>query len=84
MKIKLIQQPHKCDSGITGWKGKLQNQYEDFADFEHCCGIFDNHTRLGYKTPQEAWDANPTIQGSVIPSDYRKSGRLTSKINLVN
>ncbi len=70
--------PHKCDSGITGWKGKLQDQYENFEDFEHCCGIFNNHERLGYKTPQEAWDANPVIQGSVIPSDYRKSGRLTS------
>ncbi len=70
--------PHKCDSGITGWKGKLQDQYEDFADFEHYCEIFGNHTRLGYKTVQEAWDVNPIIQGSVIPSDYRKAGRLTS------
>ena len=33
--MKLKQKPHKCDSGITGWKGKLQDQYEDFADFEH-------------------------------------------------
>ncbi len=69
---------HKCDSGITGWKGKLQDQYSDFAEFEHLCEIYSIHTRVGYKTPQEAWDANPVIQGSVIPSDLRKSGRLTS------
>lgn len=61
-----------------GWKGKLQDQYRDFADFEHYCDVAGIHTRIGYETPEAAWEANPIIQGSVIPSDLRKSGRLTS------
>lgn len=62
----------KCKSGLTGWQCRLQENYKDFADFEHYSNLRDLHTRLGYITPQAAWDDNPVIQGSVNPSDFRK------------
>jgi hypothetical protein len=61
-----------CKSGLMGWQGKLQDQYKDFTEFESFCRIYNNHIQLGYKTPASAWRANPTIQGSTNPSDYRK------------
>ena len=55
------------------WKGKLRKQYSSFEEFEAYCMIYNNHIRLGYETPIEAWDDNPTIQGSVNPYDYSKA-----------
>jgi hypothetical protein len=62
----------KCKSGITGWQDRLQNVYTDLNEFERCCEIFNNHKRLGFKTPENAWKRNPMIQGSTNPDDYRK------------
>ena len=62
-----------CDSGLTGWKYKLRKVYSSLEEFENYCEDYGLHTRLGYETPENAWDANPTIQGSVNPSDYRIS-----------
>ena len=61
-----------CKSGVTGWQTKLQRNYESFEEFAGYCETFNIHKRLGYKTPANAWKRNPTIQGSVIPSDLRK------------
>ena len=33
--------------------------------------MYGLHTRLGYKTIVGAWRANPVVQGSVDPSDFR-------------
>jgi hypothetical protein len=62
----------RCKSGLIGWQGKLQDQYktaDEFVSYSHTYGL---HTRLGYATPEEAWEANPTVQGSVNPADFRK------------
>ena len=62
----------KCKSGIMGWQCNLQDNYADFEDFKMYADLWGLHTRLGYKTPKSAWKANPLIQGSVIPGDFRK------------
>lgn len=61
-----------CKSGIEGWQGKLRKEYFDFEEFERYSTMYGLHTRLGYKSPATAWRANPTVMGSVIPSDYCK------------
>lgn len=61
----------KCKSGITGWQSRLQEQYEYFELFQDYDNVYGNAQRLGYKSAKEAWDANPIIQGSTNPEDYR-------------
>lgn len=56
----------------TKWQGKLQNQYDSFEEFERHCRMYDNHLRLGFRSPKEAWDENPEIEGSVDPRDYER------------
>lgn len=62
----------KCKSGLEGWQCRLRENYVDFEEFESNANLRGLHVRLGYVTPQEAWDDNPIVQGSVNPSDYRK------------
>lgn len=62
----------KTKSGVDGWQDKLQNVYSSFEEFEACSDCYGLSTRLGYKTARQAWDDNPTVQGSVNPSDYCK------------
>ncbi len=62
----------KCKSGIEGWEAKLQENYSSFSEFESYAEMRGLHTRLGYATPEEAWEANPLVQGSVNPTDFRK------------
>ena len=64
-----------CKSGLTGWQDKLQKVYSSLEEFEDYCD-YGIHSRLGFETPLEAWDANPTIQGSTDPSDLRKATNL--------
>ena len=59
----------KCKSGIIGWKNRLQKNYNSFEEFEHYSESYAIHSRLGFHSAEEAWDANPIIKGSVIPSD---------------
>ncbi len=60
----------KCKSGIEGWQDKLQSTYESFSEFKYYCSIYGLHKRLGFRSMISAWNANPTIQGSRIPSDF--------------
>ena len=62
-----------CKSGIRGWRCKLQSNYTDLAEWKRYAETYSLHSRLGYKTPELAWQANPTIEGSVNPGDFRKS-----------
>lgn len=63
-----------CESGLQGWQQRLRDVYESEGEFEQYCSIYGNHIRLGFNSPEEAWDANPLIEGSVEPSDYRVVG----------
>jgi len=60
----------KCKSGLTGWQERLQKVYDSREEFIACSEMYGLHTRLGFKTPEDAWEMNPLIQGSVEPSDY--------------
>jgi len=62
----------KCKSGLTGWQCKLRKNYTSFEEFTGYAEIYNIHKRLGYKTPKNAWKANPLIQGSTNPTDLRK------------
>ena len=62
----------RCQSGIKGLRTRIQNNYKDFESFEMYCELYGNHLRLGFTSPQEAWDANPVIELSVNTGDYRK------------
>lgn len=59
----------RCKSGEKGWQDKLQKVYSSFEEFEAYSQTYGIIQRLGFATEQEAWDANPTIQGSTNPSD---------------
>lgn len=60
-----------CKSGVKGWQGKLQAQYSTFVEFQAYSDMYGLHTRLGFLTPELAWQANPTVRGSVVPEDYQ-------------
>ncbi len=64
-----------CKSGLRGWRCRLQENYTNEAQFEAYAELYGLHTRLGYKTTRGAWLANPIVEGSVKPSDFRKVGR---------
>ena len=64
----------KCRSGLRGWQCPLRDNYAEFAEFEQYAETYGLHRRLGYRLPRAAWNANPTIQESVNPSDFRKVG----------
>lgn len=70
----------KCKSGITGWQGRLQEQYLNFEEFLACSETYGLAKRLGFRTARAAWDANPMVQGSVIPEDYRVVAKKQKKI----
>ena len=59
----------RCKSGLRGWQSPLRDNY---AEFERYADTYGLHGRLGYRSPRAAWNANPTVQGSVNPSDFRK------------
>ena len=52
------------------WQARLRANYDGFAEWETYALMYGLHTRLGFETPQEAWDANPMTRGSTDPSDY--------------
>ena len=66
----------RCDSGIMGWRTRLQNNYKNFEDWlfnSECWGLLDrlNRPKEYFADEREAWEANPIIQGSVNWSDFR-------------
>jgi len=62
----------KCQSGLSGWQSRLRSVYSSFEEFEAYSGLYGIYGRLRYSSPEAAWEANPVVQGSVIPSDYKK------------
>lgn len=62
----------KCKSGQTGWRSTLHENYDnDREQWLSCSETYGLANRLGYDDAEEAWDDNPIIEGSVIPSDFR-------------
>jgi hypothetical protein len=61
-----------CKSGLEGWQARLQENYTGLEEFERYCELYGLHRRLGYRSPAAAWKANPLVQGSVNPKDFRR------------
>lgn len=59
----------KCKSGIRGWQAKLHEVYDSLEEFRSYAELRNIHGRLGFKNIVRCWNANPTVQGSVTPSD---------------
>lgn len=53
------------------WKCRLRKNYDSFEQFKHYSEMYGLAQRLGFKTPEDAWSANPVIQGSVSPEDFK-------------
>lgn len=60
-----------CASGLKGSQDKLRTRYADLEEFTAYCNTYNIHARLGFDSPEEAWEANPTVQSSVLPEDLR-------------
>ena len=50
-----------------------QQWRDDFDQFVAWSEIYGIAEQLGFASEHDAWDENPIIQGSVIPSDFRVS-----------
>lgn len=62
----------RCKSGLKGWQDHLRSNYEGkFEQFEAYDRIYGLAARLGYASASEAWEANPIVQGSTNPEDFR-------------
>ncbi len=68
------------------WKSKLRQQYSSFDEWKDYSDTYGLAKRLGFNSAEEAWKANPTVQGSTDPKDFkivkeqrgfRKKGELT-------
>lgn len=67
MKIKQV----KCTSGITGWQAKVRDNWSSLEELQVYSETYGIAERLGYESAEELWEANPTVQGSTIPSDLK-------------
>jgi hypothetical protein len=64
----------KCKSGIVGWQSRLQKNYSSLEEFEYYSQVYGIHKRLGFASALDAWNVNPIIKGSIIPSDLELVG----------
>ena len=62
----------RCKSGLMGWRTRLRNNYWNAREWSINSDTFGLAERLGYKSGTDAWNANPVIEGSVEPSDFRR------------
>lgn len=53
------------------WQAKLRKNYANFEEFQDYAANYGLPERLGFSTAREAWDANPLIQGSTNPEDFK-------------
>jgi len=53
------------------WKDHLQDVYKDFEEWKSYSEMFGLCERLGYESDEEAWEANPLIQGSEQPEEFK-------------
>ena len=63
----------RCKSGLTGWRIRLRNNYKSYEEWVDWSELRGLASRLGYESEEAAWKANPVVEGSVNPSDFRRS-----------
>lgn len=52
------------------WTKRVKEVYCDLDDLRHYDEIFGVVGRLGFKSAESLWKANPMIGGSVRPEDF--------------
>jgi len=68
----------RCQSNLIGYRTRLQNNYKNFKEWESYSSAYGLAKRLGFNdeiqpfAAMKAWKANPVIEGSINPSDFRK------------
>jgi len=62
----------KCKSGLSGRQQKLQRMYRGKREFISYTEIYNIHGRLGFKSAERCWTANPLVEYSIDPSDFRR------------
>ena len=53
------------------WTAKLQDNYANRQEWTRYSMMYGLAKRLGFRSAKAAWEANPTIQGSTNPADFR-------------
>lgn len=61
------------------WQDRLQNVYDSVEDFRQWDEMYGLKERLGFPSVEEAWEANPMIQGSTKPADFKRVSSLNRK-----
>jgi hypothetical protein len=61
------------------WKMHLQEVYNNFEEFKSYDSVYGNVKTLGFASAEEAWEANPLVQGSTNPRDYKVVGTYASE-----
>lgn len=57
---------------LKEWVGSLQDNYDgDYEQFESYDEMYNISTRLGFDSPQEAWDENPHILSTKNPNNIK-------------
>jgi len=63
----------ELQSGHKGWRARLRDNYggskQNFQAVSETYGVLDRMD--GFDTVDEAWEANPVIEGGTNPSDFR-------------
>jgi hypothetical protein len=54
-----------------GWRCRLRKVYSSFAEYLAYDRCFNLSARLGFESAEDAWEANPMVQGSTDPETYR-------------
>ena len=61
------------------WTAKLRDNYDnDFEQFEAYDRSYGLVERLGFRSAEQAWEANPQIKGSTNPADFGIAGTHVS------
>ena len=64
---------------LAKWRGRLRDEY---ADYDEWCRYSDTYglaARLGFPSNEAAWEANPMVEGSTNPADYRTAPKRKQK-----
>jgi hypothetical protein len=61
----------RCASGLMGERSRLQSRYENAETFHTYSRMYKLAERLGFTSEWAAWQANPVVESSVNPGDFR-------------
>lgn len=53
------------------WTANLRKVYGSYESWRLHANVYGLTPRLGFDTARAAWDANPVIQGSTNPVDFK-------------